>query len=44
MIWHAKREGDAGLEWLRGIVRDVVARELGAMSEPAKQRRRRAPG
>ena len=31
MIWHAKREGDAGLQWLRGVVRDVVDGEMRAM-------------
>ena len=42
MIWHAKREGDAGLQWLRGLVRDVVDIRMKAMPEmggPAKRRR-----
>jgi len=42
MIWHAKREGDAGLQWLRGLVRDVVASRMRERSEkvaPAKKRR-----
>jgi len=42
MIWHAKRDGDAGIQWLRGIVRSVVARELVATSTPARKRRGRA--
>jgi hypothetical protein len=42
MIWHAKREGDAGLQWLRGIVRDVVESEMGEISRAAKKRRGRA--
>src|SRR5215467_12750176 len=33
MIWHAKREGDAGLQWLRGIVREVVESEMSDISE-----------
>lgn len=44
MIWHAKREGDAGLQWLRGLVRDVVANAMNDMSSetaPARKRRRR---
>jgi DNA-binding transcriptional LysR family regulator len=42
MIWHAKREGDAGLQWLRGLVRDTVARRMNEMSEkPAPGRKRR---
>ncbi len=48
MIWHAKREGDAGLQWLRGVVRSVVESEMseisGAISKktaPTKKRRRR---
>src|SRR5262245_9171125 len=32
MIWHAKREGDAGLQWLRGIVRGVVESEMSDIS------------
>ena len=46
MIWHAKREGDAGLQWLRGVVRRVVASEMSGISgepAPAGKRRRRAP-
>ena len=45
MIWHAKREGDAGLQWLCGLVRDVVASEMSEMSGktvPARKRRRGA--
>src|SRR5215470_1734289 len=41
MIWHAKREGDAGLQWLRGVVRDVVGSEMREMSSetgPAEKR------
>jgi LysR family transcriptional regulator, mexEF-oprN operon transcriptional activator len=34
-IWHAKREGDAGLQWLRGVVRQVVEAE---MSQAGSQR------
>jgi LysR family transcriptional activator of mexEF-oprN operon len=42
MIWHAKREGDAGLQWLRGVVRDVVESEMSEMSnETARSRKRR---
>jgi DNA-binding transcriptional LysR family regulator len=44
MIWHAKRDGDAGLQWLRGVVRDVVADEMREMSKttaPARKRRGR---
>jgi DNA-binding transcriptional LysR family regulator len=44
MIWHVKCEGDAGLQWLRGIVRDVVASEMGEITRPAKKRRGRARG
>jgi hypothetical protein len=42
MIWHAKREGDAGLQWLRGLVRDVVdirMKEMPEKARPAKKRR-----
>src|SRR5262249_52536337 len=45
MIWHAKREGDAGLQWLRGLVRDVVASAMSEISGdtvPARRRRGRA--
>jgi DNA-binding transcriptional LysR family regulator len=45
MIWHAKREGDAGLHWLRGIVRDVVQDKMREISRPTastRKRRRRA--
>jgi DNA-binding transcriptional LysR family regulator len=45
MIWHAKRDGDAGLQWLRALVRDVVAREMREISEesaPPKARHGRA--
>jgi DNA-binding transcriptional LysR family regulator len=45
MIWHAKRESDAGLQWLCGVVRGVVESEMSAISrkaEPAKKRRGRA--
>jgi hypothetical protein len=44
MIWHAKREGDAGLQWLRGVVRDVVASELTKETAPTKNRRAPEPG
>jgi len=39
MIWHVKREGDAGLQWLRGVVRNVVETELSRQTEPAKKRK-----
>jgi len=42
MIWHAKREGDAGLQWLRGVVRDVVGSEISKETAPPKKRRGRA--
>ena len=45
MVWHAKREGDAGLQWLRGVVREVVASEMSEISmetAPARKRRWRA--
>ena len=42
MIWHAKRDGDAGLQWLRSLVRDVIASEVGAM--PRKTAHREKPG
>jgi DNA-binding transcriptional LysR family regulator len=45
MIWHAKRDGDAGLQWLCGVVRAIVESEMSEISKqaaPAKQRRRRA--
>jgi DNA-binding transcriptional LysR family regulator len=45
MIWHAKREGDAGLQWLRGVVRDVVESEMSEISKetaPTRKRRGRA--
>ncbi|AMN38558.1 LysR family transcriptional regulator [Rhodoplanes sp. Z2-YC6860] len=50
MIWHAKRDSDAGLQWLRAVVRDVVTSEMSNMSKadaskagtPARNRRRRA--
>ena len=32
MIWHAKRAGDAGLQWLCGVVRSIVESEMGAIS------------
>jgi hypothetical protein len=35
MIWHAKREGDAGLQWLRGVVRSIVESEMGEISKGA---------
>jgi len=44
MIWHARREGDAGLQWLRGVVRGVVESEIGEISRetaPARKRRGR---
>lgn len=42
MIWHAKREGDAGLQWLRGIVRDFVTGAMRDMSNDVP--RAAAPG
>jgi LysR family transcriptional activator of mexEF-oprN operon len=45
MIWHAKREGDAGLQWLRGVIRDIVEDEMRKISKetaPTKKRRGRA--
>jgi len=45
MIWHARREGDASLQWLRGMVREVVASEMSEVSKPtapAGKRRRLA--
>ena len=41
MIWHAKREGDAGLQWLRGVVRDVVESRMTEMPASAAVRKRR---
>jgi LysR family transcriptional activator of mexEF-oprN operon len=41
MIWHVRRNGDAGLQWLRGVVRGVVESEMSAISReraPAKKR------
>jgi hypothetical protein len=35
MIWHAKREGDVGLQWLRGVVRSIVESEMGEISKGA---------
>jgi LysR family transcriptional regulator, mexEF-oprN operon transcriptional activator len=45
MIWHVKREGDAGLQWLRSVVRRVVESETDGTSTetaPTRKRRRRA--
>jgi DNA-binding transcriptional LysR family regulator len=45
-IWHAKRDGDAGLQWLRAMVRDVVQsemREISKRASPGRKRRSRAP-
>jgi hypothetical protein len=45
MIWHAKREGDASLQWLRGVVRDVVESRMSEIAKPialSRKRRRRA--
>jgi hypothetical protein len=45
MIWHAKREGDAGLQWLRGLVRGIVESEMSKISKesaPTWKRRWRA--
>lgn len=42
IIWHAKREGDAGLQWLRGVVRDVVESEMREMSKEAAPIRKRS--
>jgi len=47
MIWHAKRDGDAGLQWLRTVVRDVVEAKMSRISRraaPSKKRRGRALG
>jgi LysR family transcriptional regulator, mexEF-oprN operon transcriptional activator len=47
MIWHAKREGDAGLQWLRGVVRGIVQSELRSISKetaPTRKRRGRDNG
>jgi DNA-binding transcriptional LysR family regulator len=41
MIWHAKREGDAGLLWLRGVVRGVVESEMSEISKEAAPARKR---
>jgi LysR family transcriptional regulator, mexEF-oprN operon transcriptional activator len=35
MIWHAKREGDAGLLWLRGVVQEVMESEMQEISMDA---------
>jgi DNA-binding transcriptional LysR family regulator len=44
MIWHAKREGDPGLQWLRGVVRDVVTAEISRKTTtPTRNRRGQAP-
>jgi DNA-binding transcriptional LysR family regulator len=43
MIWHAKRDGDAGLHWLRGVVRSVVDSEMSGMAKrtaPGNKRRK----
>jgi hypothetical protein len=36
MIWHARRESDAGLQWLRGVLREVVRSEMSEISGAAK--------
>src|SRR5262249_12895583 len=41
MIWHGKRDGDAGLQWLRALVRDVVTREMSRNRDDALRRKRR---
>jgi hypothetical protein len=41
MIWHAKRQGDAGLQWLRGVVRSIVESEMGAISRGTARGRKR---
>lgn len=45
MIWHAKRESDTGLQWLRDVVRGIVESEMSEISgetAPGKKRRGRA--
>jgi DNA-binding transcriptional LysR family regulator len=42
MIWHARREGDPGLQWLRGVVRGVVDSEISKETAPTRKRRGRA--
>ncbi len=45
MIWHAKREGDAGLQWLRGLVQTIVETEMKQMpthAAPTRKHRGRA--
>jgi DNA-binding transcriptional LysR family regulator len=42
MIWHAKRESDPGLQWLRGVVRDIVDGRTSKEAAAARKRRRRA--
>ncbi|HEX4328908.1 MAG TPA: LysR family transcriptional regulator [Burkholderiales bacterium] len=32
MIWHARRESDAGLQWLRSVVREVAAAEMRSLA------------
>ena len=32
MIWHAKRESDTGLQWLRDVVRGIVESEMSEIS------------
>jgi LysR family transcriptional activator of mexEF-oprN operon len=44
MIWHAKRDGDAGLQWLRALVRDVVTGEMSNSSSKAAPRTKRRKG
>jgi LysR family transcriptional regulator, mexEF-oprN operon transcriptional activator len=39
MIWHAKREGDAGLQWLRGVFRDVVKSQMAEVTDSAPSRK-----
>jgi len=41
MIWHVKRDSDAGLQWLRNIVREVVQNEMRGFKETASSKKRR---
>jgi LysR family transcriptional regulator, mexEF-oprN operon transcriptional activator len=42
MIWHAKRESDTGLQWLRDVVRGIVESEMSEISgETALGKKRR---
>jgi DNA-binding transcriptional LysR family regulator len=41
MIWHAKREGDAGLQWLRSLIREVAEGRMKETSNKAVVRKKR---